>query len=656
MTAPLQTERAAASWPTSSATARAETFPQLLCRNAERWGDRRVALREKELGIWQPVTWAAYRDHVRRAALGLMALGLQRGDKVAIVGDNRPEWVYAELAAQAAGAASVGLYQDAVAREVRYIVDHADARFVVVEDQEQVDKLLAVKDGLPRVERIIYYDPKGLRDYDDPLLLAWTELEALGERHGAEQPGRFEASVAAGRGSDLAIICYTSGTTGVPKGAMLSFDNLLSMARNLLAVDPLEPDDEFLSFLPLAWIGEQMMSLSCGLTVGFTVNFPEEPETVPQNLREIGPHVVFSPPRIWENMVSTVQVKMEDSTALKRWLYHRFLPVGYRVVESGGRAGPLDRLLYRLGELLVFAPIKDHLGLLRARRAYTGGAALGHDVFKFFHVLGVNLKQIYGQTEIAGISVVHRDGQIKWDTMGVPLPETELCIADDGEILQRSPAVFMGYYKDPEKTAETIVDGWLRSGDAGLIDADGHLVVIDRMKDVWRLADGARFSPQYIENKLKFSPYIKEAVVVGQDRPYVAALINIDQGNVGKWAENRGIAYTTYTDLAAKPAVYDLIARDVERVNADLPRAARIHRFVLLHKELDADDEELTRTRKVRRAFVAERYARLIEALYAPADSVAIEAAVRYQDGSTATVRTTLHIRTLATGEPAAAG
>jgi len=428
---------------------------------------------------------------------------------------------------------------------------------------------------------------------------------------------------------------------------MLTHENLVRMGANLLAIDPTDEADQFVSFLPLAWIGEQMMAISCGLQVGFTINFPEEPETVQQNIREIGPEVMFSPPRIWESMVSTVQVKLEDSTRLKRLLYDRLLPVGYRLADlklAKRRPGWKDRLLGALAEALLFAPLKDLLGLLNTRRAYTGGAALGPDTFRFFQALGVNLKQIYGQTEISGISAVHRDDDVDFETVGKPIRETEIRISDTGEILSRSPSVFVGYYKNPEATAKALRDGWLHSGDAGLIDEKGHLVVIDRMSDVMVLSDGSKFSPQYIENKLKFSPYVKEAVVAGQDRPYVAALINIDLANAGKWAENRQIAYTTYTDLSQKPQIYELVAEAVRRVNRDLPRAARIARFVLLYKELDADDEELTRTRKVRRAFVEDRYGELIRGLYSDADSIRVVADIQYQDGRQARLQTDVRV------------
>jgi long-chain acyl-CoA synthetase len=631
----------------------ADTFPKLLVTKAAEYGDRRVALREKEFGIWQSVTWREYLEHVKYFSLGLINLGLEPGDKIAIFGDNRPEWVYAELAAQAAGAISLGLYQDSVATELQYLIDFADVRFVVVEDQEQVDKILEVWDDLPKVQAVIYYDPKGLRSYDEPFLMHFPDVEELGRAQEKEHPGLFEQNVARGKSDDVAILCTTSGTTGLPKLAMLTHGNLISMGRNLMAIDPTTSEDEFVSFLPLAWIGEQMMALSCGLTIGFTINFPEEPETVQENVREIGPQMMFSPPRIWENMVSQVQVKIEDSSRLKRAMFDWAMKTGHQYADARFEKREPSRglrLKYRLADWLVFQMVKDQLGLRHIRRAYTGGAALGPDVFRFYHAMGVNLKQIYGQTEISGISVVHRDGDVKFQTVGLPIPETEVYLDEKtGEICSRSPSVFIGYYNNPQATVETLIDGWLHSGDAGYFDEDGHLVVIDRAKDVMTLHDGTRFSPQFIENKLKFSPYVKEAVVFGGDWPYVSAMINIDMANVGKWAENHQLAYTTYTDLAQKPEVYALVGRDVARTNADLPQAARIKRYLLLHKELDADDAELTRTRKVRRSFVNERYKEIIDGLYGDSDSLQIQSTITYQDGRTAVIETTLHIQSVDT-------
>ncbi|HYG69326.1 MAG TPA: AMP-binding protein [Anaeromyxobacteraceae bacterium] len=626
-----------------------DTFPRLLVRNARAFGDR-VALREKEFGIWQPYTWREYHDHVRDFSLGLVALGLGRGDKVAIIGDNRPEWVFAELAAQAAGAASIGIYQDSVLNEVAYVIDHCDASVVVAEDQEQVDKILDILDRTPKVRHVVYTDPRGLRKYRHPALLSFEAVEEKGRALAAARPDLWAENVRRGAADDLAIICTTSGTTGLPKAAMLSFRNLLSMALNLHAVDPKRPDDEFVSFLPLAWIGEQMMSISTALAVGFTVNFPEEPETVTENIREIGPNVMFSPPRVWESLSSTVQVKIMDTTPFKRFMYERFMPVGRRVADLRFEKKPVPlgtRARYLIAHAALFRALKDRLGFTNIRSASTGGAALGPDVFRFFHAMGVPLKQIYGQTEIAGISCIHRDDDIQFHTVGKPIPETELEISPDGEILSRSPSVFLGYYRNEQATREVLEGGWLHSGDAGYLTDDGHLVVIDRLKDVMRLADGTSFSPQFVENRLKFSPYVKEAVVLGKDRPFLTAMLCIDMGVVGKWAERNRLSYTTYTDLSAKAEVYDLVQREVDEVNRTLPAAARIRKFVLLYKELDADDEELTRTRKVRRAFVEERYRDVVDALYADVPEVRVDTTIRFQDGKTSRIRTTLLVRRL---------
>lgn len=629
----------------------AETFPQLLLERAKKSGEKQ-ALREKDYGIWRSISWADFEKHVRHFCLGLISLGLLPEDTVAIIGDNRPEWIYSELSTQAAGAKSIGIYQDAVVTEMIYIITHARVKFIVVEDQEQVDKILEMWDDLTGVEKVIYYDPKGLRNYTEEYLLFFEDVETLGREYEAEHPGLYQERVAAGRGEDIAILSTTSGTTGNPKLAMITHTNLIAMGKNLMGLDPLEEEDRFVSFLPMAWIGEQMMSFACSLQQGFTLNFPERPETALPNIREIGPHSMFSPPRIWENLVSQVLVKMEDSTKMKKRIYDWAMAVGYEMADMRFRkeepSGSL-KFRYKLADLMVFQLLRDHLGLRHLKRAYTGGAALGPDVFRFFHALGVNLKQIYGQTEASGISVVHRDGDIKFQTVGTPVPGTEVMIAENGEILLKSDSIFVGYYNNEEATAETLRDGWLQSGDAGYFDEDGHLIVIDRAKDVMTLHDGTKFSPQFIENKLKFSPHVKEAVVFGGDWPYVTAMINIDMENAGKWAENNQIAYTTYTDLAQKPEIYALVREQVERANAELPEAARIRRFLLLHKELDADDAELTRTRKVRRRFVAQRYDDIISALYSQSDHMDIESNITYQDGRTATIKTRLQIETLET-------
>jgi len=625
-------------------------LPGLLADHAARRpGD--IALREKEFGIWQEITWADYLARVRRFSLGLTELGVEKGDRVAIIGDNRPEWVIAELASQTAGILPLGLYQDAIADELAGILKAAEARVIVAEDQEQVDKVLEVRDRLPGLEHIVYYDRRGMYGYEAPGLMSFEEVEALGDGLHARSPGEFDHRLAAVRPDDVALLCTTSGTTSVPKLAMLSHENLLTMASQLESVDAMHADDDFVSFLPLAWIGEQMVAVASGLLAGFTVNFPEETATARQDTREIGPAFLMSPPRIWENMVSDVQVMAEDTTPLKRWIYRWAMKQGAARAEArfrGQRVGFAGSVGHRFADWMVFGPVRDQLGLARVRRAYTGGAALGPDVLRFYHAIGVNLKQLYGQTEVSGISVVHRDDDIRFQTVGVPLPRTEIRISEEGEILCRSPAVFQGYFKNPAATAEALEDGWLHSGDAGYFDDHGHLVVIDRVADVMKLADGSSFSPQFVENKLKFSPYVGEAVVFGgSGAPFVTAMIAIDMENAGQWAERRRIPYTTFTDLARRTEVYDLLRQHVAEVNGDLPPAARIHRFLLLYKELHADDAELTRTRKVRRRHIAGRFREIIDALQGDHDSVAVASEITYQDGRTAAVEHELRIETM---------
>ncbi|MBZ0316515.1 MAG: AMP-binding protein [Anaerolineae bacterium] len=624
-----------------------DTLPKQLVENARIYGNR-IALREKEFGIWQSLTWAQYLERVRNFALGLHQLGFARGDKVAILGDNRPEWVISELAAQSLGGQSVGIYQDSTPEEVLYIADLVAVRYLVVEDQEQVDKVVEIWDRLSRAQAVIFYDPKGLRNYDQAYLKPFPEIENLGREFQQANRTFFEESVNKGRGEDVAIVSTTSGTTSKPKLGQITHDNLFAMAKGMTEVDGFTVDDQFVSFLPLAWIGEQMMSMACGMYKGFALSFPEDTHTVRADLREIGPHIMFAPPRIWESMVSEVQVKIEDADRLKKFLFNRAMKIGYRIADKKFDRKPLtavDKAQLTLTRVFVFNNILDQLCLLYIKWGYTAGAALGPDVFRFYHAMGVNLKQGYGQTETTGLCVIHRDDEIKYQTVGKPFPGVEVKTDDNGEILVRGPVCFGGYFRNEAATAETITpDGWVRTGDAGYFDDDGHLIVIDRAKDVMTLQDGTRFSPQFIENKLKFSQYIKEAVVFGGEWPYVTAFINIDFANVGKWAEAQQIAYTTYTDLAQKSPVYDLIRKDVERTNADLPSAARIQKFLLLYKELDADDAELTRTRKVRRGYVAQTYHRLIDGLYSDLDSLDIESVITYQDGRTATIKVNLRI------------
>ncbi|MCX7850652.1 long-chain fatty acid--CoA ligase [Thermus sp.] len=630
---------------------KAYTLPQLLRRRALEEGDR-VALREKDYGIWNEITYAEYYEKVLLFAHGLLSLGFAPGERLAIIADNIPEWLYAELGAQAVRGISVGVYQSSLPAEIAYMLTYTGASIVVAEDQEQVDKLYEIRNEIPQVRHVIYEDPKGMRGYRDPWLLSFEEVLERGREHRKEHPQAVEKLLLSASPEEVCHLSSTSGTTGRPKAAMLRHRNLIHMGVALQEVDPLLPTDDYLSFLPLAWIGEQMMSVAMALTGGFAVNFPEAVETAMQDLKEIGPHVMFSPPRVWESIQSQIWVRMSESYAFNRFVYERLLRVGYRAAEYRMRGKPMPlglRLAYWLADQVLFKPLRDQLGFLRLRRAYTGGAALGPDVFRFFHAIGVNLKQIYGQTEIIGIAFVHRDGDVRHDTVGLPIPGTEVRISEEGEILCRSDAVCAGYWERPEATAETFRDGWLHTGDAGYLTEDGHLVVIDRLSDVMRTQGGTAFSPQFVENKLKFSPYIKEAVVFGDRKPYLAAFINIDPQTVGKWAEDRGLAYTTYLDLSLKPEVAALVRQEVERVNGELPEELKIRRFVLLYKLLDADDEELTRTGKVRRGLIAKKYAPLVEALYSGTKEVEVEAEYRYQDGTVQRVRAQVPVLDLGT-------
>src|SRR5262245_16234802 len=628
-----------------------DTFPKLLRQNVERFPDK-IAIREKEYGIWQRYTWRQYLERSRLIALGLAALGFRRGDKTAIVGDNRPQLYWAMLATQALGGVPVPLYQDSIEKEMEFIVDHAEVRFAVVEDQEQVDKLLQVKTNCSRLEHIIYEDSRGLRHYQDPGLISLEAVLELGRRFDGEHPGYFEQEIAKGAADDVAIICYTSGTTGQPKGTMLSHRNLIVTGRNAIEYEGLRATDEVVAYLPMAWIGDHMFSFAQSILAGFTTNCPESTTTVLQDLREIGPTYFFAPPGIYQRILTTAMIRIDDSAPVKRRLVRYFLDVARRVERrrlARKPVSPGDRVLHALGRVLVYGPLRDNLGMSQVRLAYTAGEAIGPELFEFYRALGVNMKQLYGMTESSALICIQRDGEVRLDTVGTPLTDVEVRISASGEVLYRSPGVFQGYYKNPDATNETLEDGWVHSGDAGIFDRDGHLRIIDRAKDVGRLTDGTMFAPKYLENMLKFSPYVREAVCVGHGRPFVAALINIDLASVGNWAERRGLAYTSYTDLSQKPEVYELIRGEISRVNQSLLeepqlRGAQIRRFLMLHKELDPDDQEITRTRKLRRGFIAQKYAALVDALYSDGDRVAIEAKVTYEDGRTGTVRADVRI------------
>ena len=632
---------------------RCDTFPKLLLYNAGRRGER-PAVREKDYGIWQSWTWGTVADEVRALACGLAALGFKPGDMLVIVGDNRPQLYWAMVAAQTLGGVPVPVYQDSVAAEIQYVVEHVGARFAVVEDQEQVDKLLEVKDRCPTLEHIIFKNPRGLRHYDQPFVHAYAEVQEQGRGFDADNPDFFESAVARGKGGDLAIILYTSGTTGRAKGVMLSFDNVIITARNGIELEGLTENEEVLAYLPLAWVGDNLFSFAQSYVGGFCVSCPESGDTVLTDLREIGVTYFFAPPRIFENILTQVMIRIEDAGWLKRRMFDYFMDharrVGTRILD-GKPVALTDRLLYGIGRWLVYEPLKNVLGFSRIRVAYTAGEAIGPDIFDFYRSLGMNVKQLYGSTEASIFITIQPDGQVKPDTVGVPAKDVEIRIADDGEVMFRSPGVFMGYFKNDEATREAKTgDGWVHTGDAGFFDADGHLKIIDRAKDVGKVKDNTMFAPKYLENKLKFFPYIKEAVTFGDGRDYVAAFVNIDLEAVGDWAERRNMAYSGYTDLAGQEPVYDLIQECVEKVNRDLagePRLAdsQIKRFLILHKELDADDGELTRTRKVRRRVVAEKYGALIEALYSDTDHCPVEAMVTFEDGRTGMIKADLRIR-----------
>ena len=599
------------------------TFPERLVERARRRGDE-IALREKKYGIWQEVTWREYAAHVRAVALGLEHLGLRSGDTVAVISGNRPAWLYVELAAQSIGAIPLGIFVDALPDQVRRVLEHSEARVVLAEDQEQADKVLGVRDALPRLEWIVVDDVRGLETYQEPTVVSLERVETQGRAVDERDRGRYESLLAQRRPEDVALLSYTSGTTGMAKAAMISHRNLLAMAAGVTEVDTIREGNEIVSFLPFAWVGEQLVSVAIALHVGATVNFPEEPETARDDLREIGPHVMIAPPRFWEAMCSEYQVKIGDSGFVKRLATRAALALGERAATSErdhSRPRVLAGVQRALARGLAFRTLLDKLGLSRVQRAYTGGAPLGPEIFAFFRTIGLNLKQVYGQTETSGICVVHPDGDVRAGTVGKPTPGTRVRISESGEILVAGESVFLGYYNNPEATARALEDGWLRTGDAGFLDEHGHLVMIDRVTDVLKMADGSRFSPALIENKLKFSPFVREAVVVGEERPFAVALIQIDIGNVGNWAEARRLPFTTFKDLSGKPEVAVLIGEAVTRVNQDLPSAARIREFALFDKELDADDGELTRTQKVRRGTILTKYRDMIERLYAGASA-----------------------------------
>ena len=632
------------------------TLPQLLRRNAERTPER-AALREKDLGIWQPYSWKQYWEEVREFALGLAAAGFGPGDKLSVIGENRPRLYFAQLAAMSLGGIAVPVYQDAIATELVYVLEHAETSVVVAEDQEQVDKILSLKERLPRLKLMVYDDPRGLRNYGDPILKSFEAVQQAGREFDAAHPGYVEAKVAAASPDDLCLFSYTSGTTSRPKGVMLSHANLLIPAEAFAAAEGIKASDEHIAYLPMAWIGNSLLSIALHLSVGFTCNFPEKPETLRRDLREIGPTIALAPPRMWENALTDIMVRAGDATPVKRCVFNFFRGVAERAQAciAEGRAVPLGlRLLRGVGEFFVYGPLRDQFGLRRARVVYTGGAPLGADTFRFFRAVGVNLKQVYGATELSGLCSVQPNGEVDPDTVGRLCPGMEVRIEDTGEVLILSGGVFKGYYKQPEATEEVLVEGgWLRTGDAGYVDPRGHLVIVDRARDVGKLLDGTALAPQFLENKLKFSPYIGEAVVFGDQRPFVAAIIAIDAATVGNWAERQNLAYTSFQDLSARAEVRELIAEEIRKCNAGLPEPIRVRRFLVLNKEFDADDDEVTRTRKIRRRFVAEKYAAILEGFYNGAREVEISAEITYEDGRKSALRSLLAIGDVEAAAPA---
>ncbi|MCB2147734.1 MAG: AMP-binding protein [Deltaproteobacteria bacterium] len=628
------------------------TIPQLLRWRVESTGDK-VALREKEFGRWNSYTWNDYYHLVRKTGLGLQKLGLKKGDAIALIGDNIPEMLFTAIGAQAVGGISAAIYQTTMPDEIAQLLAYMNVTMVFCDNQEQVDKIVEIRERVPEVKHVIYEDPRGMRGYrSDDWFVFIEDLYRLGDDVHDQSPDLYESLVDEGTPDQVCHLCLTSGTTGLSKGTMLTHKNFISMGLQLTEADPLEDTDEYLSFLPFAWIGEQMNSFGVAMATGITINFPESVETAMEDLKEIGPHFMFGAPRIYETIRSQIWLKIDESYWLNRKLYYYFIKIGEKAAGyrmSGKSMPPGLRFKAWLGYQIMFRPLINQIGLLRLRRAYTGGAALGPELFTFYQAIGVNLKQIYGQTEIVGIAYMHRDGDVRPDTVGKPLPNTECKISEEGEILSRSPSVTPGYYKLPEKTKELLAGGWLHSGDAGYIDEHGHLVVIDRLADVMHNANGEMFSPMFLENKLKFSPYIKEAVIFGDKRDYVAALINIDPIVVGKWAEDRGISYTTFMDLSAKPEVAALVKEQVAEINSRAEKDHfRIKRFAVLYKLLDMDDGELTKTGKIRRKFVREKYQDLYDALYDESISEKeVEAFFQYQDGQSTTVKTKISFYTM---------
>jgi long-chain acyl-CoA synthetase len=632
-----------------------DTLPKVLLHNARVFA-RRPAIRLKDLGIWQTWTWEQVLAEVRSFAVGLSALGVRRGDTIAIVGDNRPRLYWSMMAAQSLGAIPVPMYQDAVAQEIAYVLAHSEAKLAVAQNQEQVDKLLSIASEAPLLHHIVYDEPRGLRDYDHARVRSFESVSKEGRDAIGSDPKLVDSwliDVSLGSGADPSVILYTSGTTGRPKGVVLSHDNVLITARNANAFDKISEKDEIIAYLPMAWVGDHIFSYGQALAAGFCVSCPESPQTVLEDRREIGPTYFFAPPRVYESLLTTIMVRMEDAGWMKRKMFKGFMAVARRTGEQildGERVSPFTRAFYGLGRTLVYGPIKNRLGLTRTRVAYTAGEAIGPEIFRFYRSLGLNLKQFYGQTEASVYVTLQADGEIGADTVGKPAPGVEVRVAPSGEVEYRGPGVFVRYFKNDEATANAkAAEGWVKTGDAGILEPDGTLKIIDRAKDVGRLNDGSLLPPKYIENKLKFYPNIKEAVAFGDGKDFAAAFINIDLLSVGNWAERNAITYASYQELAAHPRVYEMIRAHVDEINRSLAAepllaGAQIRRFLILHKELDADDGELTRTQKVRRGFIAERYAPLVAALFDGSREKHIATEMTFEDGRKGMVEATVQI------------
>ncbi len=628
------------------------TIPQIIRGNYEKRGNR-VAMCMKKFGIWQRYIWKDYYENIKFFSLGLISLGLERGDVVCIIGDNEPEWLWAEFATQAAGSITTGIFVDSIPSEVKYVAAHCDAKFAVVNDQEQTDKFLEIKDELPLLKKVIYWDPKGLKNYDDPILISFTEVINRGKQYDQEHPGLFEENVDKGKGDDTAFIYYTSGTTGLPKGAKLTHRALINTAQGFVSRYPLCENDDLISNFPMAWVGDSFFATIPHLITGARLNFSEEPETVAEDTREVGPNFVIYGPRQWEGLVSEIQVKMLDAHPLKRFAYNLFLPVGYKIADinlQGKTPNIFWRALHGIAYWLLFRPLKDKLGLSNVRFAVTGSSVLSLDTFRLIHAIGVELRQNYASTE-AGLISSHGKGEIKFESVGRPPLGTDVRITDDGELLVRSDCMFSGYHKNPEKTAIALIDGWCHTGDAVNIDKSGHLIFMDRLEHMGELSSGIKYAPQYIEGRLRFSPYIKDAMVIGgKDKEFVSAIINMDFAMMGKWAERHSISYTTFVDLSQKKEVANLVQKDLIRVNSYLPEPARVRKFVLMHKEFDPDEAELTRTRKLRRDFMEERYKDLINTIYNNEKQVNLRTPITYRDGRKGVVTTSIKVRTVSEG------